>query len=55
MENFLRSNEYWSIIDEGIREPSVDDILTYAQRVQLEAPKLKYLKLMNYLCQVIHR
>ena len=55
MENFLRSKEYWAIIESGIEEPATTAALTDAQKTELEARKLKDLKAKNYLLQAIDR
>ncbi|KAL5746808.1 hypothetical protein ACOSQ2_024105 [Xanthoceras sorbifolium] len=49
MENFLRSKEYWQVIESGVTEPSEGTILTDAQRKELDELKLKDLKAKNYL------
>ncbi|XP_073265803.1 uncharacterized protein [Populus alba] len=55
MENFLRSKEYWSLVEQGINEPTVGSVLTDAQTKILEDQKLKDLKAKNYLFQAIDR
>uniref|UniRef100_A0A1S4CI38 CCHC-type domain-containing protein n=1 Tax=Nicotiana tabacum TaxID=4097 RepID=A0A1S4CI38_TOBAC len=55
MENFLRSKEYWPIVEDGIKAPAVGETLTDAQKTQFEARKLKDLKAKNYLFQAIER
>jgi hypothetical protein len=55
MENFLRSKEYWLIIESGIEEPTTTAALTDAQKTELEGRKLKDLKAKNYLFQAIDR
>ena len=55
MENFLRSKEYWSVIESGIQESPVGAVLTDAQKTKFEARKLKDLKAKNYLFQAIDR
>ena len=55
MENFLRSKEYWHIVESGVAEPAVGVMLTETQRAELEALKLKDLKAKNYLFQAIDR
>lgn len=55
MENFLRSKEYWSLIEDGIAEPAEGAVLTEAQQKRLDEHKLKDLKLKNYLFQAINR
>nr|DAD19628.1 TPA_asm: hypothetical protein HUJ06_021091 [Nelumbo nucifera] len=44
MENFLRSKEYWSLVETGYEEPQAG-----------EAMKLKDMKVKNYLFQAIDR
>jgi transposase InsO family protein len=55
MENFLRSKEYWSLIEDGI--PIVIEGVqpTPAQTKAIEDAKLKDLKTKNYLFQSIDR
>jgi len=55
MKNFLRSKEYWSLVEIGYVEPEDDALLTDAQQKKLEEEKLKDLKVKNYLFQVIDR
>ncbi|KAK2986840.1 hypothetical protein RJ640_011065 [Escallonia rubra] len=55
MENFLRSKEYWQVVESGVREPANDAIMTDAQKSELEGRKLKELKAKNYLFQAIDR
>jgi hypothetical protein len=55
MENFLRSKEYWQVVDSGIAEPETGIILTEAQLTELSSLKLKDLKAKNYLFQAIDR
>lgn len=55
MENFLRSKEYWQVVDSGIAEPETGVILTEAQLTELSNLKLKDLKAKNYLFQAIDR
>lgn len=55
MENFLRSKEYWQVIEPGIPEAAAGTILTDAQKTEVEALKLKDLKAKNYLFQAIDR
>ncbi|KAK2968676.1 hypothetical protein RJ640_001579 [Escallonia rubra] len=55
MENFLRSKEYWQVVDSGVAEPAADTLLTETQRTELNALKLKDLKAKNYLFQAIDR
>ena len=55
MENFLRSKEYWSVVESWIQEPLVGATVTDAQQIDIEARKLKDLKAKNYLFQAIDR
>ena len=55
MENFLRSKEYWELIENGI-PAIVDGIeLPEGQRKSNDDQKLKDLKVKNYLFQAIDR
>jgi hypothetical protein len=53
MENFLRSKEYWTLVETGIAELASEIVLTEAQRKTLEDQRLKDLKTKNYLFQAI--
>jgi hypothetical protein len=54
MENFLRSKEFWSLVERGIPVLEADvSGLTAAQRKTIKDQKLKDLKVKNYLFQVI--
>ncbi|KAH0755141.1 hypothetical protein KY290_025411 [Solanum tuberosum] len=55
MKNFLRSKEYWPIVEDGIGAPTEGEALTNAQKAEFEARKLKDLKANNYLFQAIDR
>ncbi|KAE8656273.1 hypothetical protein F3Y22_tig00117005pilonHSYRG00292 [Hibiscus syriacus] len=55
MENFLRSKEYWPIVESGIQAPTPNAVLTDAQKTELEGRKLKDLKEKDYLFQAINR
>jgi hypothetical protein len=55
MENFLRSKEYWSLVETGYAEPEDEASLTDAQQKKFEEEKLKDLKVKNYLFQAIDR
>lgn len=55
MENFLRSKEYWSLIEHGVTVPEANATLTKVQRKIIEDQKLKDLKVKNYLFQAIDR
>ncbi|GKV53012.1 hypothetical protein SLEP1_g59562 [Rubroshorea leprosula] len=51
MENFLRSKEYWTIVEAGVPEQAAG--ANDAQRAEIEKEKLKDLKAKNYLFQAI--
>lgn len=53
MENFLRSKEYFDLVEMGIEIP--EGILTAAQQKKVDDQKLKDLKVKNYLFQAIDR
>ncbi|KAF1870768.1 hypothetical protein Lal_00037382 [Lupinus albus] len=55
MENILRSKEYGTVVVSGVAEPTIGDMLTDAQKTELEGLKLKDLKAKNYLFQSIDR
>ncbi|XP_061996032.1 uncharacterized protein LOC133714032 [Rosa rugosa] len=55
MENFLRSKEYWSLVEVGYAEPVDGVAVTEEQRKKLDELKLKDLKVKNYLFQAIDR
>ena len=55
MENFLRSKEYWSLIEQGIPTVEVGAELTGAEKKAIEDAQLKDLKAKNYLFQAIDR
>jgi len=55
MENFLRSKEYWSLIENGIPAAVEGVELTKGQKKAIEDQKLKDLKAKNYLFQAIDR
>ncbi|XP_073268022.1 uncharacterized protein [Populus alba] len=55
MENFLRSKEFWILIEIGYTEPEEGASVTETQRKKLEELKLKDLKVKNYLFQAIDR
>jgi RNase H-fold protein (predicted Holliday junction resolvase) len=55
MENFLRSKEYWGLIEEGIPEAREGTDLTEAQSKAISDLKLKDLKAKNFLFQAIDR
>ncbi|KAI5382811.1 hypothetical protein KIW84_070286 [Lathyrus oleraceus] len=55
MENFLRSKEYWHLVEAGI--PTIDDGVqsAEAERKSIEDHKIKDLKVKSYLFQSIER
>lgn len=53
MENFLRSKEYWTLVQIGFTEPAAGSTLQEAQLKRLEEMRLKDLKVKNYLFQAI--
>ena len=53
MKNFLRSKEFWAVVDGGCQEPAAGVVQTNAQQTYLEALKLKDLKVQNHLFQAI--
>lgn len=55
MENFLRSKEYWDLIENGILVMAAGVEPTEEQRKLIEEQKLKDLKAKNYLFQAISR
>ena len=55
MENFLRSKEFWTLVETGYIEPEEGAHVTEIQRKKLEELKLKDLKVKNYLFQAIDR
>ncbi|KAH1096816.1 hypothetical protein J1N35_013737 [Gossypium stocksii] len=55
MENFLRSKEYWQVIEHGVITPTNGERFTEAQPKDLKGLKLKDLKAKNYLFQAIDR
>ncbi|TXG73835.1 hypothetical protein EZV62_002414 [Acer yangbiense] len=55
MENFLKSKEYWQVVDSGVAKLAEGVVLTDAQRTEREGLQLKDLKAKNYLFQAIDR
>lgn len=55
MENFLRSKEFWGLVEPGYIEPASESVQTDAQRKKNDEMKLKDLKVKNYLFQAINR
>ena len=55
MENFLRSKEYWGLVENGIPELVEGTPLTEVERKHIDDQKLKDLKAKNYLFQALDR
>ncbi|KAK7396926.1 hypothetical protein VNO78_18089 [Psophocarpus tetragonolobus] len=55
MENFLRSKEYWDLIEPGYVIPASGTVQTEAQQKKQDEMRLKDLKVKNYLFQAIDR
>ena len=55
MEKFLRSKEYWGLVENGIPVATEGVVLTYAQRKNIKDQMLKNLKAKNYLFQALDR
>lgn len=55
IENFLRSKEYWSLVETGYDELKVETAMSQEQQKRLDELRLKDLKVKNYLFQVIDR
>lgn len=55
MENFLRSKEYWHVVETGIPRAATGAESSDSLRKALEEQKLKDLKTKNYLFQAIDR
>ena len=55
MENFLRSKEYWGLVENGIPESVEGTPLTEVERKYIDDQKLKDLKAKNYLFQALDR
>ncbi|GKV38197.1 hypothetical protein SLEP1_g46132 [Rubroshorea leprosula] len=53
MENFLRSKEYWIVVEVGVPKPTAS--ADNAQMVKIKKEKLKDLKAKNYLFQATDR
>ncbi|KAH0632774.1 hypothetical protein KY284_035560 [Solanum tuberosum] len=52
MKNFLRSKEYWPIVEDIIGTPAEGEVLTNVQKTEFKARKLKALKAKYYLFQM---
>jgi len=55
MENFLRSKEYWGLVETGISVATEGTTPTEAQQRQIDEQKLKDLKAKNYIFQALDR
>nr|KYP42102.1 Retrovirus-related Pol polyprotein from transposon TNT 1-94 [Cajanus cajan] len=55
MENFLRSKEYWGVVENGVSLVAEGVTQTEAQKKICEEQKLKDLKAKNYLFQALDR
>ncbi|KAL2324779.1 hypothetical protein Fmac_023837 [Flemingia macrophylla] len=55
MENFLRSKEYWVVVENGVSTAAEGVTLSEAQKKTYEEQKLKDLKAKNYLFQALDR
>ena len=55
MENFLRSKEYWNLVETGITAAAGGILPGEAQQKLLDEQKLKDLKCKNYLFQALDR
>jgi len=55
MENFLRSKEYWSLVEDGVARLGSGGPPKAAEQKTLYELKFKDLKVKNYLFQAIDR
>ena len=55
MENFLRSKEYWHVVEIGLSVVAKDVDLSDEQKKVVANQRLKDLRANNYLFQVIDR
>ncbi|XP_050136198.1 uncharacterized protein LOC126611933 [Malus sylvestris] len=55
MENFLRSKEYWNVVETGVTAVADGADSSEAQKKVIDDQKLKNLKCKNYLFQAIDR
>ena len=55
MENFLRSKEFWGLVEISYDEPASGLVQMDAQRKKMDELKLKDLKVKNYLFQALNR
>ncbi|KAG8645967.1 hypothetical protein MANES_10G112229v8 [Manihot esculenta] len=53
MENFLRSKEYWSLVENGVPAAAEGETLTDVQKKSIDDQKLKDLKAKNFLFQAL--
>ena len=53
IKNFLRSKEFFDMVETGYVEPNEGEVLSTVQQQRLAASKLKDLKVKNYLLQSI--
>ena len=55
MENFLRSKEYWQVVETGVSAAADDTNLSEEQQKMIADQRLKDLQAKNYLFQAIDR
>ena len=55
MENFLRSKEYWHVVETGLSDVAADADLSDDQKKVVADQRLKDLRAKNYLFQAIDR
>lgn len=55
MDNFLRSKEYWDLVETGFVKLEEGVVLTQPQQKKLDDRKLKDMKVKNYLFHAIDR
>ena len=55
MENFLRSKEYWNLVETGITAATEGTGLSESQKKAIDDQRLKDLRAKNYLFQAIDR
>ena len=48
MENFMRSKEFWGLVETGYLESTSGSVQTDGQRKKIDELKLKDLKVKNY-------
>ena len=49
MENFLKSKEFFDMVETGYVKPNEGEVLSAVQQQQLATSKLKDMKVKNYL------